>query len=64
MLSKVYVNLIDQKEPKLNFSEKNDEIFDNKNSKIDFCKSIVRPNAHEFADHEKFLKKSLKKNYF
>ena len=64
LLSKVYVNLIDQKEPKLNFSENSDQVFENKNSKIDFCRSIIRPNVHELAEHEKFLKKSLKKNYF
>ena len=36
LLSKVYVNLIDQKEPKLNFSEKKDEVGNNKNSNIKF----------------------------
>ena len=64
MLSKVYVNLIDQKEPKLNFSEKDDNIGKNVNSKVDFCKKIIDPSIDELNEHEFFLKKSLKKNYF
>ena len=64
LLSKVYVNLIDQKEPKLNFTEKKDEMRINENSKINFCKNIIKPNAIELKEHQKFLKKSLKKNYF
>ena len=64
LLSKVYVNLIDQKEPKLNFSEKKKEVKDNENSKIDFCKVIIQPTAGELKEHQMFLKKSLKKNYF
>ena len=64
LLSKVYVNLIDQKEPKLNFSEKSDNMEVNKNSKISFCKDIIQPSANELKEHQNFLKKSLKKNYF
>ena len=64
LLSKVYVNLIDQKEPKLNFSEKNDKMEINKSLKISFCKDIIKPSAKELKEHQNFLKKSLKKNYF
>ena len=64
LLSKVYVNLIDQKEPKLNFSEKKDEEKNDKHAKINFCKSVVEPTAEELKKHQNFLKKSLKKNYF
>ena len=64
LLSKVYVNLIDQKEPKLNFSEKKDEVKNSENAKIDFCKKIINPNAEELKLHQNFLKKSLKKNYY
>ena len=64
LLSKVYVNLIDQKEPMLNFSEKKDGINSNENSKIDFCKNIIQPTDSELKEHQIFLKKSLKKNYF
>ena len=64
LLSKVYVNLIDQKEPKLNFSEKKDEVENVKNSIINFCKNVIEPTAEELEEHQNFLKKSLKKNYF
>ena len=64
LLSKIYINLIDQKEPKLNFFEKKDEIAGVENSNIIFCKHIVQPTPIELKDHQNFLKKSLKKNYF
>ena len=64
LLSKVYVNLIDQKEPKLNFSEKNDNLGINKSPQINFCKNIIQPSSRELNEHQNFLKKSLKKNYF
>jgi len=64
LLSKVYVNLIDQKEPKLNFLEKKNDTDNDKNSTIDFCKNIVKPTSNELKEHQNFLKKSLKKNYF
>ena len=64
LLSKVYINLIDQKEPKLNFFEKKDEVSSVKNSNINFCKHVVQPTPNELKEHQNFLKKSLKKNYF
>ena len=64
LLSKVYINLIDQKEPKLNLFEKKDEIASVKNSNINFCKHVVQPTPNEIKEHQNFLKKSLKKNYF
>ena len=64
LLSKVYVNLIDQKEPKLNFSEKKNEPRNIESIKINFCKNVIEPTAEELKDHQNFLKKSLKKNYF
>ena len=64
LLSKVYVNLIDQKEPKLNFSEKKEEVGNNKDVIINFCRNVIEPTAEEIKKHQNFLKKSLKKNYF
>ena len=64
LLSKVYVNLIDQKEPKLNFLETKDDTISNKNSNINFCRNIIKPTPRELKEHQNFLKKSLKKNYF
>ena len=65
LLSRVYVNLIDQKEPKLNFEE--DKFSKKKNinfSPKNYFKKIVFPSKQEIVDHKNFLKKSLKKNYF
>ena len=63
LLSKVYINLLDQKEPKLDFTiSKTEQKF--VNSKKDFHKKIVIPTDEEIVLHNKFLKSSLKKNYF
>ena len=60
LLSKVYVNLIDQKEPKLNFSP--NDIKNNFNSQdIDYCKKIIEPTSSEIEEYKLFMKKSLKK---
>ena len=66
LLSKVYINLIDQKEPTLNlYTQANEEKKDlNKNSKNLYYKKIVKPSTQELDLHRKFLKKSLKKNFF
>ena len=61
LLSKVYINLTDQKEPKLNFQA---EEINNSNSlkKIDYCKKVVQPTKDELENYKIFMKKSLKKN--
>ena len=64
LLAKVYINLIDQKEPSLDF-QKNDErskTFDKK--KIIYFKKIIEPTSEELENHKDFLKKDLKKNFF
>ena len=64
LLAKVYINLIDQKEPTLNFNNQDYE----KNKKIDlkvpYCKKIVEPSLEEFKKHKEYLKINLKKNFF
>ena len=47
LLSKVYINLIDQKEPKLNFLEKKEDMVSDKSSTIDFCKNVIKPTPNE-----------------
>ena len=65
LLTKVYVNLIDQKEPSLAFLS---DIQENNNLKFNstknYSKKIVKPSDKELALHKEFLKNSLKKNYF
>ena len=65
LLTKVYINLIDQREPSLNFSLKNDNNSDIMNIRSkDYCKKIVVPTTKELKLHKEYLKNSLKKNYF
>ena len=64
LLSKVYINLIDQKEPKLNF---NNEISDNNQTlktNISYFKKVVKPSDEEKRNHDQYLKTNLKKNFF
>ncbi len=64
LLSKVYINLIDQKEPIFQFQKhikKNTEDFNvNKN----YSKKIVKLTEKEINEHKEFLQKELKKNFF
>ena len=64
LLAKVYINLIDQKEPTLDFQsqEKNENDINRKNHL--YFKKIVQPSEYEKLNHAKYLKSSLKKNYF
>ena len=65
LLYKVYINLLDQKEPSLDLnveSETSSELYDN--SKIKYFKKIIKPTEKELELHKKFLKKEIKKNYF
>ena len=65
LLAKVYINLLDQKEPKLNFSSSNEKILLQENeTKKDYSKKIIYPSPVELRDHKEFLKKNLKKNFF
>jgi len=64
LLAKVYINLIDQKEPTLNFNS--DETKNNlkSNESKDYFKKIVSPSAEELKKHKEYLKNNLKKNFF
>ena len=65
LLTKVYINLIDQKEPSLDFISDNHENNDlNFKTTNNYSKKIVKPSDKELALHKEFLKSSLKKNYF
>ena len=64
LLSKVYINLIDQKEPKLNFSNTSSVKKNFTKNNVNYHKKIVSPSAEEIKNHEEFLKKNLKKNFF
>jgi DNA polymerase-3 subunit epsilon len=63
LLAKVYINLIDQKEPTLDFKQ-NLETKENKNFKTEYFKKVVLPSAEELEKHKKYLQENLKKNFF
>ena len=65
LLSKVYINLLDQKEPSLNFqNEDNEKIIIDSKITNQYYKKIVQPTEEELKLHKEYLKSSLKKNFF
>ena len=64
LLAKVYINLIDQKEPTLDFKGEEEKAFNKNKNKAIYFKKVVKPNNEENIKHKEFLKKNLKKNFF
>ena len=64
LLVKVYINLIDQKEPTLDFQRQDEKSQVLKNENIIYFKKVINPSQNELKSHEEFLKKNLKKNFF
>jgi len=65
LLAKVYINLLDQKEPTLNFkNEDNEKIIINSNDTNQYYKKVVKPSEAELKLHKEYLKNNLKKNFF
>ena len=64
LLSKVYINLIDQKEPTLNFQNNSQEKIPVDNFEATYFKEVVKITAEELKNHKEYLKQYLKKNYF
>ena len=64
LLAKAYVNLIDQKEPTLDFQSINQEHLITKDSNVKYFKKIIKPSTEELKNHREYLKQNLKKNFF
>ena len=64
LLSKVYINLIDQKEPKLDFQNLEQENLNIKNISTAYFKKIIKPSSEETEKHREYINKNLKKNFF
>ena len=67
LLKEVYINLLDQKEPKLNLQSR--DVIDLKINKQsvktkNISRKIIKINNKEMELHKKFLQSSLQKNYF
>ena len=64
LLAKVYINLIDQKEPMLNLQNLEEDIRDNTNQNLSYFKKIIKPSTDELIKHSTYLKNNLKKNNY
>ena len=64
LLSKVYINLIDQKEPIFKFKKDEKKSVDKHNDFLNYSKKIIKPSKDELEKHKNFLKKEFKRNFF
>ena len=64
LLAKVYINLIDQKEPTLNFHNQESTESTISNGKVLYFKKVIKPSDLEIKKHNQYLKENLKKNFF
>ena len=67
LLREVYINLTEQKEPSLNLKESTSFVSDTRDfrkSEKKYAKIILKPSNEEINNHQIFLKKEFKKNYF
>ena len=64
LLAKVYINLIDQKEPTLDLMENSENKISGSKDDLEYYKKVIFPSKNELSKHNEFLKKYLKKNYF
>ena len=64
LLAKVYINLIDQKEPMLDFQNNESEKNNKNNILVSYFKKVIKPSKDEVSEHQKYLKNYLKKNNY
>ena len=64
LLFKVYINLIDQKEPTLDFQNYDNKLQISNSKNIKYFKQVIIPKPDELKKHKEYLKTSLKRNFF
>ena len=64
LLGKVYINLIDQKEPRLDFKNEEKNEINKLTKSVSYFKKVISPSKDELYKHGEYLKKNLKKNYY
>ena len=64
LLSKVYINLTDQKEPTLDFKIQGNELDKNLKNTVSYFKKVINPSSDEIQKHKEYLNNTLKKNFF
>ena len=67
LLKEIYINLVDQKEPKLDLNST--ELLDGKNDSVSILtnnnlRQIIKPSFQELTSHKKYLKSYLPKNFY
>ena len=67
LLKEIYINLVDQKEPKLDLN--NTELLEGKNDSVSILannnlRQIIKPSFQELTSHKKYLKSYLPKNFY
>ena len=66
LLKEIYINLVDQKTPKLNLETGQiiNPILNDKTGKKNTYRKIIKPSEDELQLHKKYLKSDLPKNYY
>ena len=64
LLSKVYINLIDQREPIFQFKKELDNNELSLENSQSYSKKIIKPSNEELEQHKKFIKNNFKRNFF
>ena len=66
LLAKVYINLLDQKEPTLDFQNIDNKVIEMGVRKTinQYYKKIIKPTDEQIKLHREYLKTNLKKNFF
>jgi DNA polymerase-3 subunit epsilon len=64
LLAKVYINLIDQKEPTLDFQNEDQQVISQNENNSPYYKKVIVPSSDEVKKHKEYLKDNLKKNFF
>ena len=65
LLSKVYINLLDQKEPSFQLNiEQNSGDENLIKNEISYCNKVIKPTDEDLKLHKEFLKREIKKNFF
>ena len=64
LLAKIYISLLGQKEPTLQFKDNDKENMVDLKKKVLYFKKVIYPTESEMETHKKYLKQNLKKNFF
>ena len=64
LLARVYINLIDQKEPTFDLRSLSENNLISNDKNVQYFKKVIKPSAKELKEHQSYLNENLKKNFF